>query len=376
MHIYDYIIIGSGLTGLTIAKKISQETENILVLESQDKFGGSNHPAHLNGLQINNGLRFFPATDISLKALSFLERLIEQPIIGPSIPNLIETYEASGFKKFVGFGDKSPEFYEQLSYFLSQNELNISKDPYSWIQCLAESLNSKIQKNSIVTRFGFEGLDSEKPKMTHLIVNGSKTFYAQNFVFSGPIKDLVNLVPDDVFNPRGKAKLKKSKSWQAVCLDLFHTNKFEKTNLFLLNGTTDDDIGPCIGRGLPTPTVHDGQISQWLSFIDSETAEDTESIGFILKKMKRQIRRAFPELADSIKKERIFVTPVLSGSDLKLSANGTLPKVPNLWIGSSQANPYHNLLGSLMQAQFVLSSLGFIADTELISHPDQSREIF
>ena len=49
--------------------------------------------------------------------------------------------------------------------------------------------------------------------------------------------------------------------------------------------------------------------------------------------MKRQIRRAFLELADSTKKERIFVTQALSGADLKLSAHGNLPKVKNLWIG-------------------------------------------
>ena len=58
MHIYDYIIIGSGLTGLTIAQKLSQETKNVLVLESQDEFGGANKPALLAGQVINNGLRF------------------------------------------------------------------------------------------------------------------------------------------------------------------------------------------------------------------------------------------------------------------------------------------------------------------------------
>jgi hypothetical protein len=366
MHIYDYIIIGSGLTGLTIAKKISEETENILVLEAQDLVGGDNRPVQFVQNTINSGLRFFPATQASDKALNFLESLLsEQKAKATTVENPIETYEASGFKKFLGFGDKSPEFYDQLSYFLANDEQVLATQPYEWVQTLAASLGDKIQKKSIVTRFGFEGLDSEKPKLTHVVVNGTKQIYAQNFIFAGPVKDLSLLVPDDVLNARVKAKLKKSKAWQSVCVDLFHTNTIEKQNLFLLNGTTDDDLGPCIGRFLAKATEgQEGQISQWTSFIDSESAEDTENIGLVLKKIKRQIRRAFPEMAESIKSERIFVSPVLSGADLKISANGTLPKVDNLWIASAQVSSYQNLLASLMQARLVLSSLGFLASDE------------
>lgn len=368
MHIYDYIIIGSGLTGLTIAKKISQFTENILVLEAQDFSGGNNRPVQFNNQTINSGLRFFPATDAAKKSIAFLEEVLGSTVVSDTNENNIETYEASGFKKFVGFGEKSPEFYEQLSYFLGNEESVLEQTPYQWTQQLAESLHSKIQLKSIVTRFGFEALDSETPRLTHVTVNGTKQVYAHNFIFAGPIKDLGLLVPDDVLNIRAKAKLKKATAWQGVGVDLFHTATIEKTNQFLLNGTTDDDIGPCIGRFLKPIETNDGvvtgQISQWMSFIDSESAEDTENIGLVLKKIKRQIKRAFPEVGDSIKKERISVSQVLSGADLKLSANGTLPKVPNLWIASSQASSYQNLLGSLMQAQFVLSSLGFAPTLE------------
>jgi flavin-dependent dehydrogenase len=122
MHIYDYIIIGSGLTGLTIAKKISQETDNLLILEAQEFAGGINHAAKINNQNINSGLRFFPASDVANKALNFLEQLIGSNLKTTTTENNIETYESSGFKKFVGFGEKSPEFYEQLSYFLHKEE--------------------------------------------------------------------------------------------------------------------------------------------------------------------------------------------------------------------------------------------------------------
>jgi hypothetical protein len=82
-------------------------------------------------------------------------------------------------------------------------------------------------------------------------------------------------------------------------------------------------------------------------------------IGHVLKKMKRQIKRAFPEVGDSIKKERIFVTPALSGAEIKLTASSTIPKVKNLWIACPQAAHSANLLGSFQQAQLVLAALGF-----------------
>ena len=368
MHIYDYIIIGSGLTGLTIAKKIQQETDNILVLEAQEAPGGANRPVGLNSVILDNGLRFIPGTEVAKNALNFMGELVEVDLgAGDVIENNIETYEAGGFKSFVGFGEKSPDFYEQISYFLSQSEIPQRMAPHQWVSKLVLGLQGKIQTKSIVTRFGFEGLDGEKPRLTHVVVNGTKHIHAQNFIFAGTPKDLALLIPDDILNVRAKAKLKKSPAWQGVCLDLAHPVAIEKKNLFLLNGTTDDDIGPCIGR------FH-GNVSQWMCFIDSEFAEDTENIGLVLKKMKRQIKRAFPQLGDSFIKERIFVTPALSGADLKINANGTLPKVENLWIASSQLSPYKNILGSLAQAQFVLSSLGFVTSQNIID-PAIARDI-
>lgn len=363
MHIYDYVIIGSGLSGLTVAQRLAQETQNILVLEAQDQPGGENRVAKLDGQEINNGLRFFPATPAAKKSIQFLENILDSKLVGKAHENVPETYEASGFKQFVGFGDKQIEFYDQLSYFLSAEEFFFEQHPYMWLQKLQESLKDKIQTRSIVTRFGFETGESEKPQLTHVMVNGTKQFHAKNFIFAGPVKDLCLLLNDDILSVRAKAKLKKSQAWQAVCLDVFHSEKTERTNLFILNGTTDDEIGPCIGRFLPATEA--GQISQWVSFIDAESAEDTENIGHVLKKMKRQIKRAFPEISDSIKKERIFMSSALSGADLKLTGHMSIPKVENLWVASSQVAQSKNLLGSIQQAQLVLASMGFDSGLEL-----------
>ena len=292
-----------------------------------------------------------------------MQNLLQTEITSGAQESNPETYEASGFKRFVGFGEKNVEFYDQLAYFLAHEELVLTAQPHEWIEKLQDALKEKIQTRSIVTRFGFEAHESEKPELTHVVVNGTKQLYAKNFIFTGPVKDLALLLHDDILNIRAKAKLKKAQAWQAICVDVFHTATIEKNNIFLLNGTTDDELGPCVGRFLPSTA--DGQISQWVSFVDTEAAEDTENIGLMLKKMKRQIKRAFPEVADSIKKERIFVSTALSGADLKLTGHMNIPKVPNLWIASPQMSKSKNLLGSLQQAQLVLAAMGFDAGVEV-----------
>ena len=358
MHIYDYIIIGSGLTGLSIAHKLSLETKNILLLESQDELGGSNRPTTLADQMINNGLRFYPATDSGVRALENFESQLGLKLIKSIEENNPETYEASGFKPFVGFGEKPPLFYDQFSYFLTSKYVELHLQPWQWVQQLKEKFTGTATPRSFVTKFHFDDPTAKNPKVTHVTVNGNKVYHAHNFIFAAPLKELPFLMPDEIMNPRLKNKIAKAKSWQTVCLDLFHPEFSEqKQNLFVLNGTTDDDLGPCVGKFISKNISPN--ISQWLSFIDFEDAEDTENIGLVLKKIKRQIKRAFPELADKIQKERIYVSSSISGGDLKLNANLTYPHIENLWIASVTSATEPNLLGSLQTSQMVIAALGF-----------------
>jgi hypothetical protein len=359
MHIYDYIVIGSGLSGLSIASKISTETQNILLIESEAVVGGVNKPVQIknqnHAITTDNGLRFIPGHPLAIKALKQLEDQLGLKLIKGKVDNTVETYEASGFKPFVGFGDEAPESYQQVSYFLNNQEIELTLPVHKIIDLLKEKYQGETLLKSFVTEFNFTN-----GQLSHVTVNGSKQYYANNFIYAGTTRDLTHLLPDEVLTARAKTKLKKDTTWVGLCLDLLHEGVIEvKTNLFLLEGTTNDSIGPCIGRFLPVAEGQNAQISQWMSFIDLEISEETENIGEVLKKMKRQIKRAFPEMSEAVKAERLFMTSALSSGELKLNANGTLPKAENLWIASAQVNVSPNLLGSLIQSQFILSSIGF-----------------
>ncbi|MBC7370730.1 MAG: hypothetical protein H7326_04140, partial [Bdellovibrionaceae bacterium] len=192
----------------------------------------------------------------------------------------------------------------------------------------------------------------------------------------GSVKDLAILLPEEALSARARQRLSKNTYWTALCLDLCHSHAVTETDVMhVLNGATDDEIGPCVGRFLPP--VQSGeqilQASQWVTFIEEEVTEDSEVVAASLKKIKRQIKRVYPEALESLKLERIIVSPLLAGNgDLKLNANQTLPELDNLWIGSAAMNPQKSLVGALLQSSLIMTSMGFDITAELPS--DSSAE--
>jgi hypothetical protein len=97
-----------------------------------------------------------------------------------------------------------------------------------------------------------------------------------------------------------------------------------------------------------------------MSFVDGDEAIDEEIIASSLKKMQRQIKRAFPQITDLTRYERIVIVPDYSGTgDIKLTESLQLPKLKRLYIGSSAFSQNKNLLGVLTQSEKLLAALGF-----------------
>jgi len=363
-HVYDYAIIGSGLSGLSIAAALSRFTDNIALLESGDVAGGMNRAIKFPTGVTNNGLRYVPDTESARNALDFLENILGLKLAGESqeIPPI--TYASGTFKPFVGFGENPPAFYEELNYFTANKSLSLKLEPYAWTQLLFEQFKGDFMPRSYVTKFS-----SLSNHVTQVTINGAKTLSAQNFIFCGSVKDLAILLPESALSPRARQKLSKNTYWTALCLDICHTHAVtDVTAMHILNGTTEDEIGPCVGRFIPAVTEGETtlQASQWLTFIEDEVTEDSEVVGAALKKIKRQIKRAYPEALESIKLERIVVAPQVAGNgELKLNANQSLPGLENLWISSTSMSAQKNLVGALSQAKLVMTALGFDVNAPL-----------
>lgn len=372
-HVYDYTIIGSGLSGLSIAAALSRFTDNIALLESADVPGGMNRAIKFPTGITNNGLRYVPDTESARNAIDFLENILGLKIAGESSELPPITYASGTFKPFVGFGENPPPFYEELNYFTANNSLSLKLDPYAWTQLLFEKFKGDFMPRSYVTKF-----NALNEHVTQITINGAKTLAAQNFIFCGSVKDLALLLPEEALTTRARQRLSKNTYWTALCLDICHTRAVtDVTAMHILNGTTEDEIGPCVGRFSPAVTEGEQtlQASQWMTFIEDEVTEDSEVVGAALKKIKRQIKRAYPEALESIKLERIVVAPQIAGNgELKLNANQSLPGLENLWVASPSVNVQKNLVGALSQAKMVLTALGFDVNAPMVSAEEAETE--
>lgn len=363
--IYDYAVIGAGVSGLCVATNLSRQGANVLLVDASDNYGGYNRSITTSLGPVNNGLRFIPATDLATKAIHFLELTIGTPLKPTALDQPPVTYEEGSVKAFLGFGDNSPAFYDEISYFLAPQQLKLLLEPHEWTPLLFNQFSGEFLPKSYVTKF----LDKDG-QITGMIINGSKTIQAKNFVFCGNPKDLQVLLSENSLPHKSRQKLSKSTAWTSVCLDLIHSNVVTSSSaLHVLNGVTKDDLGPCVGQFHEPTTLNDKsvQFSQWTSFVDTNEAEQSEIIGNCLKKIQRQIKRAYPNALENLVSERIMVAPLTAGHmDLKLTANQSLPQTSNFWVASGLVHPQKNLLGSLLQAEMALSGMGICVPATMV----------
>lgn len=356
-HIFDYAIIGSGLGGLALATRISRETRNVVLLDGADHAGGINRPIPFPTGTLNNGLRFIADTPANRAALDFMEDLLGLKLLAGTDDTAPVTFEDGELREFLGFGENPPAFYDAFAPFLSRSSLRLHLEPYAWPALLAEKFQGTFMPRSYVTKIGVE-----EGKVTHVMINGAKIVKAHNVIFAGPAKGLPPLLPGETLNARIKQKIAKAPTWTGLCLDLCHAGAVtERTGLHILNGTTQDDIGPCAGRFQPSVETEKGvmQSSQWMTFLDGEATEDSEVVGHALKKIKRQIKRAYPTALDGLARERIVLAPFLGVTDAKLKADQTLPDIEGLWVASANFSLERGTLAAVQQARLVLAALGF-----------------
>lgn len=354
-QVYDYIVIGSDLGSLALACALSENTKNVALIDGQDFAGSDCKAVSFPTGMISNGLHYTPDSDLAKKAVSFLEGLIGQPVLGPlrEVPPV--TFEQGQIKEFLGFGDNTPEFYEEIKFFTTPQQRELLIPSHQWAQLLVQKFQGDFLPRSYVTKFELEG-----DKVIGVTVNGAKSIKGLNFIYSGPIKALSRLLPNEALNQKARSKLAKNSFWSALFMDLCHSQPVtDSTAVHILNGTTADEIGPCAGQFLPA-TAEGLQVSQWITFVEDETEDESELVSQALKKMKRQIKRAYPSALDGLKSERLRWAPQISGqTDLKLSGQQTLGDLENLWIGSSAVHNQKFWIGSLLQAQLVLAAMGF-----------------
>lgn len=358
-HVYDVVIVGAGLSGLITAAALIKEGMDVCVLEAAEFSGGHSRLVYSPVGLTDNGLKFFPENPRSVEALELLSQIVKTPIEYGAIENGPVTFQGGEIKPFVGFGKEAPEFHRELSYFLEPHRLELSRSVGQIVADLALGLGDRFYPSSLVTKYlGSEG------QIQSVMVNGQRQIMGHKFIHSASPKTLSTLLGDELLSVRAKQKIAKADYWTILGLDLFHSGTVTESNLLhLLNGTTQDELGPSVGLFHQTvPSVKDDNLliqhSQWMTFVNQEAGEDPESTGSALKKIKRQIKRVYPQALEGLISERILVAPLAEVElELKFDRKGALQGVSNLWLAHGSASAGLNMVSSIHQSFLVASQI-------------------
>ena len=366
---YDSIIVGSGLSGLILAKTLSDRGQKVLVLEKKDSLGGHLRSTITQGFQFHTSLPYIPDFKEYTEPFEKLEALMDRKILGPSREMTPKTFNSGELKDFIGFSDLKFHSIDEAQWYTQSKTRELMVAPEDWVEWLLEEPAFEILPLHQVTRYNFED-----GKFDSVKVNGTKTFYASDFFHAAPVSPLHILIPDVALKGKEKTKVSKAQGWTSVCLHFIHPGlQTENENVHILYGSKTD-FEPCIGGFYPAiqADASTKQESFWFSLINDEHTEDMEHIGALIRNMKKQIKRAYPEAIENIELEKIVVTPQSQGFyDLDLKSPCQLSQISNFWLASPLLLE-QRAMGASVQAAFAALNAWETAQPSEDAQPEAS----
>lgn len=353
---YDSIIVGSGLTGLLLARRLAEAGEKVAVLEAKELPGGHLGRTLTKGYSFHSSLEFVPDYLECTEGFEKVGAWLDLNILGVSRNLSPKTYQSGELRDFVGFGEIQLSSLDEVNWYTQSKSREMLVRPEELVERLLADAPFEVFVMSEVTSYNLEA-----GRVTSVTINAAKTIEARRFFHTGPVSQLTRLFPEGAIKPKEKSRLAKAHAWTTVGLHFLHRGlQTELPELLILQGTkTEPD--PCVGRFFPAFS-RDGQVLQeslWVSFIDPEAAEDMEALGGQIRNMKKQIKKAFPEALDRTEIEKITVTPESHGYlDLGLKEPFQLSQVDGFYLASPLMAQQRGVGSSVAVCVEVVESLG------------------
>ena len=351
---FDSLIIGGGLTGLLAAHQLDSTGRRVALVESMDTLGGNCRMTNSKVGPTDLNFKFFPDTAETHQALEWLSSVLDQKIEFEMIEAPPLTYEDGRFKPFVGFGDQKVETASEIDAYARSRYLRLNTTPKDWVKRLTETFTGTIFTQSQATK-----MQIDDQFVIEVMINGAKRLSGREVLFCAAPQQLIRLLPEANSPARLRQRLLKGEFWTSVNLDLVHAGQVtDSQSVHALKGANEE---PCVGIFSPAVMLEDGrqaQLSQWITLVSRDMADDPELVGGALKQIKRQLKRAYETSLDGLIQERIVVSPLSHGDFTGvLPADGKWPKLQNLWAISGLQDTAKNTVGSVRQVRRTLQSI-------------------
>lgn len=350
---FDYIIYGATLEGLLTGHYLHQKGFKTLVLEPSDKVGGFFASVETAKATIPSVFTT-PSYDESLALAEWIKSNLSLSenleVTKESLPPT--TFEKGHFEPFVGFGENAPQESEYLQDFLSAHRMTFTPDVNTWIKTILTS-GLEIRYNSNLT-----SINVENGNIVSFTINDKDELKSKNYIYAQNPAEIVEFFGVETTgaafaSQKALTRLSKGTFASTLQLSLIHTTPVtDKKEMHVLYGTQKN---PVVSVG-----QFQGLTSQWVTFISADPADINEESVQILKEMKRQIKRAYPEALDNLAFEKIALWPQTHGYiELKSKQFGQLEGIDNISLCSNHlvenTNPF---LGGLRAVQYTIDVLG------------------
>lgn len=353
-HEYDSIVIGGGLSGLIAANVLEHTGRKVALVEALDTLGGTSRAIQTPAGVMDLVLKLVPESDESESMFQWLESVLGCEIPREVVEEAPITYDEGRFKPFIGFGDQKVASAAEVDAYASTRYYKLGLTPKDWVAKLTESFTGTLFPQSVVTKMM---VDDEF--VIEILINGAKRLSGREVIFAATPQQLVRILPDTHVPGKTKQKLMKGEFFTSVNLDLVHKGQVTDSKaVHVLKGANEE---PCVGLFHPAVTTEAGetvQVSQWVTLVPRQEAEDEEVVANAFKQIKRQVKRAYEMSLEGLLKERIVVSPTSHGDLVGvLGEDGRWPKIQNLWVISSFQDAEKNLAGAIRQARRTLASI-------------------
>lgn len=349
-QLYDFIVIGGDLSGLLIAQALEFGGLKVGLIDENETMGGSFRPFDVSGQNLESNLGIIKSSPDSENLLKWLEGQLARPVLGSRLENSPVFFEGGTLKTFMGFGDRKFDSLEILNQYNQNCLIELKSQPHEWVKHLAEVFLEEKISQSIVTKLNATN------NLMEVTINGARTLIAKKVIYTPVAKHLLELFPENQLSNRLRQRLAKSRLYTSVNLQCLHkTNSVTASPALHFLYGAKDEFEPTLGRFFKSRYESSGQTSVWMGLLNTDLAEDSEAIANLLREMKKQIKRAYPDFFENLSAEKIVVNECSHGVvDLGLKVPGIVPEQPHLFLANHTQTGLPPLEGSIMVARLAL----------------------